>query len=49
MLGEGGEQAFAWLHAYKRLRTWWECRADLHLGLLQVACVLITHRHLTAL
>lgn len=43
------ERGFAWLHAYKRLRTRWERRADLHLGLLQPACVLICHRQLTAL
>jgi transposase len=40
------EQAFAWLHAFKRLRTRYEHRADLHLGLLQLACALICHRHL---
>lgn len=43
------ERGFAWLHAYKRLHTRWERRADLHLGLLQLACVLICHRQLTAL
>lgn len=37
------ERGFAWLHAYKRLRARWERRADLHLGLLQLACVLICH------
>ena len=35
------ERAFAWLHAFKRLRTPYERRADLHLVLLQLACVLI--------
>jgi len=40
------ERGFAWLHAYKRLRTRYERRADIHLGLLQLACALICHRHL---
>ena len=35
------ERGFAWLHAYKRLRTRYERRADLHLGLLRLACALI--------
>jgi transposase len=29
------ERAFAWLHAFKRLRTRYERRADIHLGLQQ--------------
>jgi transposase len=41
------ERGFAWLHAFKRLRTRYERRADLHLGLLQLACSLICYRHLT--
>jgi transposase len=41
------ERAFAWLHAYKRLRTRYERRADIHLGLLQLACALICHNQLT--
>jgi transposase len=40
------ERGFAWLHAFKRLRTRYERRADLHLGLLQLACALICYRHL---
>jgi len=40
------ERAFAWLHGFKRLRTRYERRADLHLGLLQLACALICHRQL---
>ncbi len=40
------ERGFAWLHAFKRLRTRWERRDDLHLGLLQLACALICHRQL---
>ena len=40
------ERCFAWLHAFKRLRTRYERRADIHLGLLQLACALICYRHL---
>ena len=40
------ERTFAWLHQFKRLRTRYECRADLHLGLLHLACALICHRAL---
>ncbi len=32
------ERSFAWLYALKRLRTRCERRADIHLGLLQLAC-----------
>lgn len=42
------ERAFAWLHACKRLRTRYERRADLHLGLLQLACALICYRQLNS-
>jgi transposase len=40
------ERGFAWLHAFKRLHTRYERRADIHLGLLQLACALIRHRQL---
>jgi transposase len=40
------ERGFAWLHAFKRLRTRYEQRADIHLGLLQLACALICYRQL---
>ena len=40
------ERGFAWLHAFKRLRTRYERRGDLHLGLLQLACALICYRRL---
>jgi transposase len=40
------ERGFAWLHAFKRLRTRYERRGDIHLGLLQLACALICYRHL---
>lgn len=41
------ERAFAWLHQFKRLRTRYERRADIHLGLLQLACALICYRQPT--
>lgn len=40
------ERGFAWLHAYRRLRTRYERRADIHLGLLQLGCALICQRQL---
>ncbi|SFO57414.1 Transposase DDE domain-containing protein, partial [Pseudonocardia ammonioxydans] len=40
------ERGFAWLHAFKRLRTRYERRADIHLGFLHLACALICHREL---
>ncbi|WP_406460314.1 IS5 family transposase [Streptomyces sp. NBC_00111] len=42
------ERTFAWLHQFKRLRIRYEMRADLHLGLLQLACGIICLRHLRA-
>ena len=41
------ERGFAWLHAFKRLRTRYERRGDIHLGLLQLACALICYRRLS--
>jgi transposase len=44
------ERAFARLHQFKRLRIRYERRADLHQGLLELACSLICLRrpaHLT--
>jgi transposase len=41
------ERGFAWLHAFKRLRTRYERRADIHLGLRQLACALIWYRQLS--
>lgn len=38
------ERAFAWLHQSKRLRIRYERRADLHQGLLELACSLICLR-----
>jgi IS5 family transposase len=40
------ERTFAWLHQFKLLRTRYERRADIHLGLVQLGCVLICHRQL---
>lgn len=40
------ERGFAWLHRFKRLRTRYEVRDDLHLGLMQLACALICYRKL---
>jgi transposase len=38
------ERTFAWLHQFKRLRTRSEIRADVHLGLLQLACAIFCLR-----
>ncbi len=40
------ERTFAWLHQFKRLRIRYEICADLHLGLLQLACSIICLRRL---
>ncbi|MEW2297916.1 IS5 family transposase [Streptomyces sp. NPDC006743] len=40
------ERAFAWLHQFQRLRIRYERRADLHQGLLELACSLICLRRL---
>lgn len=40
------ERTFAWLHQFRRLRIRYEIRADLHLGLLQLACSIICLRRL---
>jgi transposase len=38
------ERTLAWLHQYRRLRVRWERQADIHEGLLQLACCLISWR-----
>ena len=38
------ERTIGWLHQYRRLRTRWERRADIHEGLLKLACYLICWR-----
>ncbi|MFB7359917.1 IS5 family transposase [Streptomyces gardneri] len=40
------ERTFAWLHQFKRLRIRYEIRADLHLGLLQLARSIVCLRRL---
>ncbi|MEU4830535.1 transposase, partial [Streptosporangium sp. NPDC023615] len=40
------ERTFAWLNQFKRLRIRYEHRADLHQGLLDLACSLICLRRL---
>lgn len=40
------ERGFSWLHQFKRLRTRYEVRADLHLGLMNLACAIICWRKL---
>lgn len=42
------EQAFALLHAFRRLRIRWEIRADIHEALIKLACALICRRRLTS-
>ena len=42
------ERTFAWLHRFRRLLIRWERRADIHLGLLQLACCLICFRFVAA-
>lgn len=40
------ERAFAWLHQFKRPRIRYERRADLHQGLLELACSFMCLRRL---
>lgn len=40
------ERTFAWLHAFKRLRTRSERRADIHQAMLSLACAVICLRRL---
>lgn len=42
------ERGISWLHQYKRLRIRWERRADLHQGLLTLACALTCYRRLNS-
>lgn len=43
------ERTFAWLHQFKRLRIRYERRADLHQGLLELACSLICLRRVSSM
>lgn len=40
------ERTFAWPHQFRRLRISYECRADLHQSLLELACSIICLRRL---
>ena len=40
------ERTFAWLHAFRRLRTRSERRADTHHAMLSLACSIICLRNL---
>ncbi len=40
------ERTLSWLHQYRRLRTRYERRADIHEAFLSLACSLICFRHL---
>jgi transposase len=40
------ERTFAWLHGFRRLLVRYERRADIHEGLLRLACCLICFRRL---
>ena len=42
------ERTIAWLHGFKRLLVRYERRADMHEGLLKLACCLICFRRLEA-
>ena len=41
------ERTISWLHQFRRLRTRYERRADIHLAFLTLGCILICHRVLT--
>jgi transposase len=40
------ERTLSWLHQYRRLRTRYERRADIHEAFISLACSLICHRQL---
>lgn len=42
------ERSFAWLHNFRRLRTRYERRAELHLAFMQLGCAVICQRALPA-
>lgn len=42
------ERLFAWLKRWRRLSCRWERRADLFLGMLQIACVVLLVRRICA-
>lgn len=40
------ERTFSWLHNFRRLRTRYERRADVHQAMISIACSVICLRHL---
>jgi transposase len=42
------ERTFAWLNQFRRLRVWYEKRADMHLAFLTPRCILICWKLLRA-
>ena len=40
------ERTFAWLHNFRRLRTRYERRGELHLAFMQLGCAVICQRRL---
>jgi transposase len=40
------ERTISWLHQFRRLRIRYERRADIHMALLKIGCVVICHRYL---
>ncbi len=40
------ERTFAWLHNFRRLRTRYERRAELHLAFMQLGCAVVCRRAL---
>ncbi len=43
------ERTFAWLHQFRRLRTRWERRPELHLAFMHLGCAFICQRFPRAL
>ena len=42
------ERTISWLHQFRRLRVRYERRADIHMALLKIGCIVICHRILTS-
>ncbi|WP_399171331.1 transposase [Streptomyces sp. TLI_171] len=40
----GVERTNAWIHGFRRLRTRWDIRDDMHEAFLKLACCVITYR-----
>ena len=41
------ERTISWLHQFRRLRVRYERRADIHMALVKIGCIVICHRCLT--